>query len=133
MTKTYDISVDEGNGQKFRIYNQTESTVRELGSSLNQTVEEVRVAAQAKVNEFSRGLVATVKNLEDRITELKQVDAQRKRDAGDPSGRVEFILSRSESGRLTGEPAPGPATAEEKAFYRHVMHDKKAGTIRRED
>jgi hypothetical protein len=29
--KTYDISVDDGSGQKFRIYNQPESVIRELG------------------------------------------------------------------------------------------------------
>lgn len=31
MTKTYTISVDDGSGQKYRIHDQSESTVRELG------------------------------------------------------------------------------------------------------
>lgn len=31
MTKIYTISVDDGSGQKYRIHNQSESTVRELG------------------------------------------------------------------------------------------------------
>jgi len=31
MTKTYTISLDDGSGEKYRIHNQSESTVRELG------------------------------------------------------------------------------------------------------